>query len=561
MKKAIFGLRMICALAVSLFAFIAAGCSGDEPGVVTSSSFVVKGVDSSVIEFKPGENRTYQVDAENIVRISISQPAGWTAEYDDVSLVIAAPASSNGVSTMGDVVIKYTGSDGVSGQVTVHVKVNFGSTPPQPKGSFEIITAANENSIDFIITPDDQTQLYQIAIDTKASYDSFASDEEFVQYDIDYFQNLYGDDYVTKNLVSGTFEGTFTEIPDGTYIIYAYYVDTDTSTGYGFSKDFVVVGGGGTVVTPTEPALELEYHIDNSPSWVQLVPGYNPATQGIVVCAGTPNELVSDWYYGVFRPENCNSLSDDAIRAGLKGVEDLHNKPVIFYPFDWDTELVLCGFYVDMDGNEGPVERIPFVVSMNPSAPYAYEDYLGEWIVSGTGVRGNKVEYEISIEENMYNDSFKIFGFTRTGKDKTCNAPVRVSFTAGAIEFYESSTLGMDSDGNWLGFLGYAYDMANPSNVGYFDINHQTIATGVRSGNNIILDWKTFTYEDYKFKYYTFVYGYLTEDELRNEYFYLYDEDLQDYIVSDMIFTKKAASTANVSALLARKRFVRHSAK
>lgn len=555
---------MICALAVSLFAFVAAGCSdsGDEPEILTSS-FVVKGADSSVEEFAPGASRTYQVEAKNIVRTSISQPAGWSADYDDTSLVIVAPSSGAGASAMGDVVVKYVGADGVSGQAVVHVKVNFSTTPPQQQGSFEIMAAFDGSGIEFVVTPDDRTKLYQLAVDSKASYDRFSSDEDFMRYDIEYWQEEYGSDYVTENLVSGVQQGSFPEIPDGTYVVYAYYVDVDTSTGYGFSKDIVVVGNGGSVgPTPTEPSLELEYHIDDSPSWTAFVPGYDPATQGIVVCAATANELVSDWYYGVFLPENCNNSSDDDIRAGLRNNEIYHNQPVAVYPFAWDTELVLCGFYVDMDGNEGPVERIPFVVSLNPSAGYAYEDYLGAWIVSGTGVRGNKVEYEISIEENVRNDSYRVFGFTRTGKDKANNAPVLVSFKAGGVEFYESSTLGIDGE-NWLGFLGYAYDMANPSNVGYFNINHQTIATGVISGNNILLDWKMFTYGDYKLKYYTFVYGYFVEDDLRNEDFYLYDEDLQDYIVSDMVITRKGAATAsnNLAALLARKFFVRRSAR
>ncbi|MDE6778314.1 MAG: hypothetical protein K2J51_02405, partial [Alistipes sp.] len=435
--------------------------------------------------------------------------------------------------------------------------------PPQPTGSFEILTGVKGSDIEFVVTPDDRTRLYQIAIDSKSNYDRFSSDEDFMRYDIEYWQEEYGSDYVTVNLVNGVQQGTFPDIPDGTYVVYAYYVDVETSTGSGFSKDFAVVGSGGTVgPSPTEPSFELAYYIDNSPSWTAFVPGYAPSTQGIVVCSATANELVSDWYYGVYLPENCNQYSDDDIRAGLKGNEVYHNQPVAIYPFAWDTELVLCGFYVDMDGNESQVERIPFVVSLNPSAAYDYEDYLGAWIVSGTGVRGNKVEYEISIEENMRNDSYRVFGFTKTGKDKSNNAPVLVSFKAGGLEFYESSTLGIDSEnGNWLGFLGYARDMANPSNVGYFNINHQTIATGVISGNNILLDWKTFTYGDYKLKYYTFVYGYFVEDDLRNEEFYLYDEDLQDYIVSDMVITRKGAAALDIDALLFRKHFARRSAR
>ncbi|MDE6778582.1 MAG: hypothetical protein K2J51_03810, partial [Alistipes sp.] len=168
MKRELFSLRSICAFAVSLFAFVAAGCSdnGDDPGIVTSS-FVIKGADSSVVEFAPGESRTYRVEAENIVRTSISQPAGWTADYDGESLVIVAPQTSTAVAAMGDVVIKYVGADDVSGQVAVHVKVDFGTTPPQPTGALEILTGVNGSDIEFVVTPEARPRLYQVAFDSK----------------------------------------------------------------------------------------------------------------------------------------------------------------------------------------------------------------------------------------------------------------------------------------------------------------------------------------------------------------------------------------------------------
>ncbi len=548
-------MRIICALAVSLFAF--AGC--DEPNEVpepTASSFVIKGAGDAVVKFAAGERVAYPVEAENISRINISQPAGWTAEYDDITLAITAPESKAGASLTGDVVVKYVGSDGVSGQTAIHVEVEFDDEPDDPTpptGYFEVLAAANGNNVEFMITPDNLTAPYQITLDTKRSFGSYGSAAEYMADDIEYWQSKYGNDY-ESSLVTNIQSGAFEEIPDGTYVLCAYYVDVKTSKGYGFAKTEVIVGNGGTVdpdpVIPGVPELGLGYEIGDGEPFCY-------PNQGVVVCYVNPNEYVYDWYYGIFRPENCNNYSDDQIRAGLKGSELLHGQFVEVFPFNWDTEVVLCGFYIDADGNEGPVERIPLVVSLNPSEKWSYEDYLGDWNVSGTGVRGNKVEYEISIKENMHNDSYNVFGFTRTGKDVANNAPVKVSFKNGAMVFYESSTLGIDSEnGNWLGFLGYAYDTANPANKGWFNINHQTIATGVRSGNNILLDWKTFTYDSYKLKYYTFVYGYLTEDQYRDETFWLYDEDLQDYIVSDMVITKKgAAATAAVRP--ARKVFTR----
>lgn len=535
-------------LGVSILAFsvVLSAISCTEKGggeADLTSSFTIKHAGSSVATFAPNQRVTYEVEAVNIVKTSISQPAGWRADYDDTSLAVTAPGSSAGADTEGSVIIRYTGADGVSGEASVRVKVEFDEPvepTPTPQGSFEIQTMVNGSEIAFTIFPENAEALYQVTLDTKASYLSYGSDAAFMEYDIEYWRNEYGASY-EDYLVAGMMSNSFTEVPDGTYILCAYYVDTTTSKGSGFTYKEVVVGtGSGVTPGPTEPvvpSLGLAYEIgDGEP--------FGFSNQGVVVCYVNPNPYVVDWYYGIFRPENCNGKSDEEIRSGLKSLESLHGQNVLVYNYDWNTEVVLCGFWIDADGNEGPVERIPLIVSLNPSADCSYDDYLGEWVVSGTGVRGNQVSYDITISENMRDDSFNIFGFTHTGKDVANNAPVKATFKNGAIVFYESSTLGVDKEsGNWLGFLGYAYDTANPNNKGYFNINHQTIATGIRSGNNILLDWKTFTYEGYTLKYYTFVYGYLTEDEYRNESFFLYEEDLQDYIVSDMTITKKGASS------------------
>ncbi len=533
----------ILAFSVALFAISCTEKGGGETDL--TSSFTIKQAGNSVVTFAPNQRVTYDVEAVNIVKTSISQPAGWRADYDDTSLAITAPSSSVGADAEGSVTIRYTGADGVSGEVSVMVEVEFDEPikpTPTPQGSFEIQTMVNGSEIAFTIFPENAEAPYQITIDTKENYLSYGSDAAFMEYDIEYWKNEYGA-YYEDSLVSGMMSNSFTDVPDGTYILCAYYVDTTTSTGSGFTYKEVVVGTGGGVTPnpgePVAPSLGLSYEIgDGEP--------FGFANQGVVVCYVNPNPYVVDWYYGIFRPENCNGKPDEEIRSGLKSLESLHGQNVLVYNYDWNTEVVLCGFWIDADGNEGPIERIPLTVSLNPSADCKYDDYLGDWVVSGTGIRGNQVSYDITISENMRDDSFNIFGLTHTGKDVANNAPVKASFKNGAIIFYESSTLGVDKEsGNWLGFLGYAYDMSNPNNKGYFNINHQTIATGIRSGDNILLDWKTFTYESYTLKYYTFVYGYLTEDEYRNESFFLHEEDLQDYIVSDMTITKKGTSSVN----------------
>lgn len=548
------------ALAALAFAFVAGGCDKTENEAGGASKFEISGISGSTIKFALGEKKSYPFEAVNISQTSIDKPAGWSVDlnFDTKTLVVTAPKVLTGASASGEVVIKYTGTDGVSNKAVIRVETDATIEPepdPEPdptpdiKGSFEIQTQVSGTSISFYITPDDINGKFWIGLDAENHFKQFNTVNEYIADDIAYWKQQYGDAFASS-LASGPVADKFSNVDvAGTYIVYAYYVNDDLATGYGFSMTTVVISDSGTA-EPVEPALNLQCHIGDGAQF-----GYDG--KGVVVAFIEPTDNVTDWYYGSFRAEVANSMTDDEVRASLKQYEQLHGQNVEVYPYDWQTKIVLCGFYIDANGNEGPIERVAVTVSLTGDATYNYGDYLGEWTVSGKNAAGNEVSWDISIEENMYNESYKIFGFTRTGKDRTYNAPVRANYTNGAIEFYENSLLGIDQESqNFLGFLGFAYEVGKPDNVGYFNIDHQVIARGVRANNTIAIDWQQFTWNgdgnEHKLQYYAFAYGYLTEDEIRNQYFYQYDEDLQTYIVSDITITKK-----HVPAKSLRKTFVK----
>ena len=553
MKRAFqFVTRALCSAAVLSFALVAGGCDDNnktntEGGEV---KFVINNIAEGINTFALGETKSYTVEAENIKSTEISCPNGWAATYTAKALAVTSPKELTAdVEASGNIIVRYTGNNGAVGRVSFRVQADATVEPdpdpkpeptPDPKGSFSISATADGSTINFKIMPDDPTAKFWIGLDAEANYAQYPTPEQYVAYDLDYWVNGedgYGAEGFKERLANGPIEDKFTGAPNGSYIVYAYYVNDDLTKGFGFSKVTVVVEDAST--EPEEPVLNLQYDLGDGTQF-----GEQGAGKGVVVAFIEPTNSVVDWYYGSFRADVANNMTDEQIRASLKEYEQLHGQNVEIYFYEWNTKIVLCGFYIDANGNEGPIERVPVTVSLTGETDWNYGDYLGEWTVKGKNALGNEVSFDISIEENMYNDSYKIFGFTRTGKDKTYNAPTRANFKNGQIEFYENSLLGIDQEsGNFLGFLGYAYEISNPENKGYFNIDHQVIARGVRANNTIALDWQQFTWNgdgtEHKLQYYTFVYGYLTEDEIRNQYFYLYDEDLTSYVVSDMTITKK----------------------
>lgn len=543
--------RALCAVAVLSFAFVAGGCDKEDKKTNDGESkFVITNAPEGFTTFALGETKSFDVDAVNITEVSVSAPNGWGASYADKKLTVVAPSTLKGVETTGEVSARYKGTNGLAGRVSLRVQVSNTTDPdpdpdpeptPDPVGSFSIQATVDGTTVNFRIVPDDPTAKFWIGFDAEANYAQYPTPEEYVAYDINYWLQQYGAENFASRLASGPIEDKFTGVDvAGSYIVYAYYVSDDLSKGSGFSKVTVKVTEG--TIEPEKPALNLQYDLGDAGQFQQ--PG-----KGAVVAYIEPTNSVSDWYYGSFLAETANNMTDDQIRAALKAGSDrdkdeYHGKNFGLYIYEWNTKIVLCGFYVDAEGNEGPIERVPLIVSLTGGGDWNYGDYLGDWTVSGKNAAGKEVSFDISIEENMYNESYKIFGFTRTGYDKKYNAPTRANFKNGQIEFYENALLGIDQEtDNFLGFLGYAYEVGNESNVGYFNIDHNVIAYGLRANNTIEINWQQFTWngdgKEHTLQYYAFLYGYFTEDEVRNQYFHLYDADNDSIITSDIIFTKK----------------------
>lgn len=108
------------------------------------------------------------------------------------------------------------------------------TTPPTPSGNpaFEItIDSVTKTSIDFTIKPQEKTTPYLVMVIDKATFDSFASEDDYLEDDMEYLHDsaeYYGvtlKEYLEEILEVGDLEASVTSLlPNTEYYIYAYHL-------------------------------------------------------------------------------------------------------------------------------------------------------------------------------------------------------------------------------------------------------------------------------------------------------------------------------------------------
>lgn len=559
LKKGFGGLMV---LASALFTV---GCDDkDEPEILPSEPVFTIVTENEIEIFEAGETRSFEVEAKNIASAQVSFPEGWTAVYEDDTLEVTAPETDGeAVETEGEVIIYYKGTDGSKGWAALQVQVVITEEPeedpgqepepepdpedpedsnyPTPDQSFKLDIQVPDfsHTVNFSVYPDNKEYPYWVTMDYVQNFEMYSSLEEYVADDVDFWNSSYGD--LALMCYTGDKDFYNNDIPNGAYVLITYYYDAENGVAINpVASEYFTVVGSSSAGDEDEPYLGLSYSLDyGREGWDGLL-GIPTTGKCIVVSSPDPNSAVAGWYYGIFSKDNIDGAynSDDAIRNELKSNEEFHNKNMIINVVEFNTQWVLCGFWVDALGNEGPVERIPFTATLGESADWHFVDYEGVWTVSGTNMKGQKVSYDITLEENVYGDSFKVFGFTQTGNDRKYNAPVRLRYNNGILEFYESSVLGMDGDGYWLGFNGF---IDNPEKQGaYASVNKDlTIAKAVRDNNTLRLTWENANISGYTVPFVAFSYGQMY-DNYGDEYCVPYDEDIDYFIVKDLKITQKS---------------------
>lgn len=541
MQKHFFGFAVwLLAAAIGI---CASGCDDKKEPVtmVGEATLTIQNV-SGKVTFVYDETKNFTTVSEGVEQTRVEVPDGWYSTYANNVLTVNAPSKNDAsAQTSGTVSIQYAGSDGVSKTASFDVEVVEGTTPPRPvEGGFDITYQVASTTLSYHIVPDNPDATYVITLDLKSTYDTFGNDADFMAADVAYWKNEYGDD-LSPILGAGEYSDVFEGLPaNQQFILCAYYCNEDGSVTSGFSKRFFSTDGttpGGDPVSEY-PDLELGYEIGDGEPF-----GY--PGKAVVVAYVTPNDKAADWYYGMFPIEN-NSLSDEELINGLMQYEELHAQNVMVYPYDWGAQKLLCGFALDAEGNKGPLHRKPLTVSTGVSSDASYDDYLGEWVVSGRNAVGDDTSFAITFEQNVYNDSYNVFGFAGEDRDRTFRAPVKVAYDKGMLRFKEQLVLGIDSAENWMAFVGIARNLSNPSMFTYFCEEGKAIATGGLIGNTITVDWQSSSTEIGMFKYFAFAYGYLDAEE--NFVFYRGD-DLR-YAASDMRIVKKGGAAAAAMAAL-----------
>lgn len=188
------------------------------------------------------------------------------------------------------------------------------TTPtPEEKPAFEIIIDnVTKTSVDFSVKPVDKTQTYVVMVIDKATFDSFESEDVYMDDDMEYFQAMAEEEGMTlsqlleKILEVGDLQGSASSLsPDTEYYIYAYHLSVNGEIISDLEKTEFKTAG----YTFNEDTYEVS---------VSEV-GYNSAKVTV-----TPANTSATYFMNILDEEQYNSYGGDKM-AYVRQLEDLRN--------------------------------------------------------------------------------------------------------------------------------------------------------------------------------------------------------------------------------------------
>ncbi len=168
-----FKLKSLLMAALALFTFAACGDSEKEPEPTPPSNEVSLSIvgSSQVQLFNFEQSRRFTVAQQNVEDFYIETPTGWAADLMDDILTVVAPAKSDPDRLLeGDVVITYSGADGVEKTAILQVKVDY--TDPYADLTFEIaVTNIDTTTATISVTPNKDNVGYYYDVCTAEDYE------------------------------------------------------------------------------------------------------------------------------------------------------------------------------------------------------------------------------------------------------------------------------------------------------------------------------------------------------------------------------------------------------
>uniref|UniRef100_UPI00405735C8 hypothetical protein n=1 Tax=Alistipes sp. TaxID=1872444 RepID=UPI00405735C8 len=170
-----FKLKNLFLATLSLFTF--AACSDSEKGndpepTPPSNEVSLSIVGSSQVQlFNFEESRRFSVASQNVEDFYIETPTGWAADLMDDILTVVAPAKNDPDRLLeGDVVITYSGADGVEKTAVLQVKVDY--TDPYADLTFEVsVTNIDTTTATISVIPSKDDIGYYYDVCTAEDYD------------------------------------------------------------------------------------------------------------------------------------------------------------------------------------------------------------------------------------------------------------------------------------------------------------------------------------------------------------------------------------------------------
>lgn len=266
---------------------VSGGCSDDD-GVDYSTTIVAKST-LSLSKLGGTGHLPYEIQGVDNSIISATTNVDWISDFNYAEpgeVQFTYTALEEDVETRsGQITLSYEGAADVVVTVTQGGALTFElSIDP---------TTITTNGAKLQIVPSDESQTYICAFMTKEYIDSFASDEEFIEADLEYLQGLADQQGVDLStilniyLMTGSKTNTVSDLKANT--TYYGYVYGCTSEGVVTSDLYKAEFTTGNV-TITDLTFTVKYEQVNEDPY----PDNNPYSVKITV---TPSDLQAKWYF------------------------------------------------------------------------------------------------------------------------------------------------------------------------------------------------------------------------------------------------------------------------
>lgn len=274
--------------------------------------------------------------------------------------------------------------------------------------------------------------------------------------------------------------------------------------------DYVVVTMGWDGTTNTSTPAKKAFNV--APPSLTLTLGEVGSTD--IRFSVTSTDPDATYIVGIYKTSVFNYYGDSWMQTWTKVLlndnadlskEDLKSgdlEDVAFSELDMNVDYTIFAYYCNADGSEyyGLVSASAKTVYPEETATSEYLKYVGDYVITGTGTYRTSTSsstapftYEVTVEADVANYTYKVWGTTATGLDYECDAPAIWTFNKedNCMYITENDNLG---DASAYADAGYNFAFIGLLESGGAWGGTEPMARVVlNSDDSCTLTWRTFT--------------------------------------------------------------------